>query len=110
MSPHAAAANGSDKTRVLRDGLRSNTAVGVNLSGVDINGYLGLFGEPGTALTEPEWIAHANKNLTPNLTALNATFLDGSRAERWLRMSYEPGSGAFNFAQPSGGSMAEMLD
>ncbi|ORJ59962.1 PaaI family thioesterase [Mycobacterium simiae] len=77
---------------------------------MDNTGYLGLFGEPGAALTETAWVAHANNNLTPNLAALNARFLDGSRTERWLRMSYEPGAGAYNFAQLSGGSMAEMLD
>jgi acyl-coenzyme A thioesterase PaaI-like protein len=77
---------------------------------VDVTGYLGLFGEPGTALSDAEWVAHANKNLTPNLSALNAKFLEGSRDERVLRMSYEPGPGAFNFTALSGGSMAEMLD
>ncbi|CDO86527.1 hypothetical protein AWC29_09645 [Mycobacterium triplex] len=77
---------------------------------MDVTGYLGLFGEPGTGLSDAEWVAHANKHLTPNLALLNARFLEGSCAERWLRMSYEPGPGAFNFAQLSGGSMAEMLD
>lgn len=77
---------------------------------MDATGYLGLFGEPGTALSDAGWVAHANKHLTPNLALLNAMFLEGSRADRWLRMSYEPGPGAFNFAQLSGGSMAEMLD
>ncbi|BBY23259.1 PaaI family thioesterase [Mycobacterium stomatepiae] len=77
---------------------------------MDVTGYLGLFGQPGAALSDADWVAHANKHLTPNLSALNARFLDGSREERWLRMSYEPGPGAFNFAQLSGGSMAEMLD
>ncbi|WAC91257.1 hotdog domain-containing protein [Mycobacterium sp. Aquia_213] len=77
---------------------------------MDVAGYLGLFGEPGAALSDAEWVAHANKHLTPNLSALNARFLEGCRDERWLRMSYEPGPGAFNFAQLSGGSMAEMLD
>jgi acyl-coenzyme A thioesterase PaaI-like protein len=77
---------------------------------VDISGYLGLFGEPGTALSDSEWVAHANKHRTPNLLTLQGAFLDGCRDERWLRMSYEPGPGAFNFAQLSGGSIAEMLD
>ncbi|MCV7429164.1 PaaI family thioesterase [Mycobacterium montefiorense] len=80
------------------------------MSTVDISGYLGLFGEPGAALTDAQWVAHANKHLTPNLATLSAKYLEGNRRERWLRMSYEPGSGAFNFAQLSGGSMAEMLD
>jgi acyl-coenzyme A thioesterase PaaI-like protein len=77
---------------------------------MDVSGYLRLFGEPGAALTEAEWVEHANKHLTPNLSTLNARYLDGCRAEQWLRMSYEPGPGAFNFTQLSGGSMAEMLD
>jgi acyl-coenzyme A thioesterase PaaI-like protein len=62
------------------------------------------------ALSDAEWVAHANKHLTPNLSALNAKFLVGSRDERSLRMSYEPGPSAFNFTALSGGSMAEMLD
>jgi acyl-coenzyme A thioesterase PaaI-like protein len=78
--------------------------------GVDVSGYVGLFGEPGLALSEAQWVEHANQHLTPNLSALNTRYLDGSREERWLRMSYEPGPGAFNFAQLSGGSIAEMLD
>ncbi|MCV7409981.1 hypothetical protein AWC05_23045 [Mycobacterium florentinum] len=77
---------------------------------MDVNGYLGLFGEAGNTLSDAEWVAHANKHLTPNLSTLNARFLDGSRDERWLRMSYEPGSSAFNFTVISGGSIAEMLD
>lgn len=77
---------------------------------MDVSGYLGLFGEPGRALTDEQWIKHANHYLTPNLFALNAEYLTGSRSEQWLRMSYRPGPGAFNFAQLSGGSIAEMLD
>jgi acyl-coenzyme A thioesterase PaaI-like protein len=77
---------------------------------MDVSGYLGLFGEPGLALSDTEWVDHANRYLTPNLATLQAKYLDGHRDERWLRMSYEPGPGAFNFAQLSGGSMAEMLD
>jgi acyl-coenzyme A thioesterase PaaI-like protein len=77
---------------------------------VDVSGYLGLFGEPGLALSDAQWVEHANQHLTPNLLALNAQYLDGCRKERWLRMSYEPGAGAFNFTQLSGGSIAEMLD
>lgn len=77
---------------------------------MDISGYLGLFGEPGLALTESEWVQRANAHLTPNLSALNAKFLDGSRSKRWLRMSFEPGPAARNFVQLSGGAIAEMLD
>ena len=43
-------------------------------------------------------------------SGLNTTFVDGSRAQKTLRVSYEPGPSAFNFAQLSGGSIAEMLD
>ncbi|WP_157900666.1 PaaI family thioesterase [Mycobacterium rhizamassiliense] len=77
---------------------------------MDVSGYLGLFGEPGATLGEAQWMERANRNLTPNLAALNARFLGGSRAEGWLRMSYEPGPAAYNFSQLSGGSIAEMLD
>ena len=77
---------------------------------MDMTGYLGLFGEPGAALSDGEWVANANKHLTPNLSTLNARYLEGCRAEQWLRMSYEPGPGALNFTQLSGGSIAEMLD
>lgn len=74
------------------------------------DGYVGLFSEPGRALTDAEWVRHANRHLTANLSALNARFIEGSRPEQLLRMSYEPGPSAFNFTQLSGGSIAEMLD
>jgi acyl-coenzyme A thioesterase PaaI-like protein len=74
------------------------------------HGYPLLFGEPGAALADADWIAHANKHLPANLAALNTTFLDGSRTERSLRVSFEPGPSAFNFTALSGGSVAEMLD
>lgn len=77
---------------------------------VDALGYLGLFGEPGAGLSEAEWIEHANSHMPANLSAFNTRFLGGSREEQWLRASYEPGPGAFNFAVLSGGSIAEMLD
>jgi uncharacterized protein (TIGR00369 family) len=77
---------------------------------VESNGYLGLFGEGGNALSDAQWVAHANKHLTPNLSALQAEFLEGSREQQWLRMAYRPGPGSFNFAVLSGGSIAEMLD
>jgi acyl-coenzyme A thioesterase PaaI-like protein len=77
---------------------------------MDVSGYLGLFGEAGLALSDAEWVVRANQYLTPNLAALNARYLEGCREERWLRVSYEPGPAAFNFAQLSGGSIAEMLD
>jgi acyl-coenzyme A thioesterase PaaI-like protein len=77
---------------------------------METSGYIGLFGDPGSALTDAGWVAHANQHLTPNLSSLKAKFLAGCRTERWLRISYEPGPGAMNFAQLSGGSIAEMLD
>ena len=77
---------------------------------MDASGYLGLFGESGVALSDEEWLEQANAHLPPNLTALKARYLDGSREERWLRASYEPGSAARNFIQISGGTIAEMLD
>lgn len=73
-------------------------------------GYLGLFGEAGNALGDWQWVAHANANLVPNLAALNTRFLDGSRAERTLRVGYEPGPTAMALRHVSGGTIAEMLD
>jgi uncharacterized protein (TIGR00369 family) len=75
-----------------------------------VTGYLGLFGESGLRLSGAEWVDHANQHLPPNLSTLNTRYLDASREEQWLRMSYEPGPGAFNSIQLSGGSIAEMLD
>lgn len=77
---------------------------------MDAHGYPLLFGESGAALTDEDWIDHANKFLPANLSALNATFVDGTRAQKVLRVAYEPGPSAFNAAQLSGGSIAEMLD
>lgn len=77
---------------------------------VDVSGYIGLFGEPGAARSAADWVAHANNNLTPNLSALNAQYLDGDRSEKWLRMAYRPGPGSFNVTSLSGGAIAEMLD
>ena len=77
---------------------------------MDVSGYIGLFGEAGAALSAAQWVDHANQNLTPNLSALNARYLEGSRDEQWLRMSYQPGPDSFNFTQLSGGVIAEMLD
>jgi acyl-coenzyme A thioesterase PaaI-like protein len=73
-------------------------------------GYLRLFGETGAGFDDLQWIDHANEHLPANLAALTARFVEGSRDERWLRVSYEPGPTAFNFTALSGGSMAEMLD
>jgi len=49
---------------------------------MDAPGYPLLFGESGAALADADWIDHANKYLPPNLSALNTTFVDGSRAQR----------------------------
>jgi acyl-coenzyme A thioesterase PaaI-like protein len=77
---------------------------------MDGGGYRELFGVAGASLTESQWVDRANRHLTPNLAALDARFLDGSREERWLRVAYEPGPHAINFVQFGGGSIAEMLD
>ena len=76
---------------------------------MELRGYPLLFGESGRG-DAADWLDHANRWLPANLSALKATFVDGSRAKRSLRISYEPGPSAFNFAQLSGGSIAELLD
>ena len=73
-------------------------------------GYPSLFGESGAALSDADWIRHANTCLPENLSGLNAIFVGGSRAQKTLEVSYRPGPSAFNFSQLSGGSIAEMLD
>ncbi|BBX65573.1 hypothetical protein MSAS_47470 [Mycobacterium saskatchewanense] len=77
---------------------------------VESAGYAGLFGEAGLALPDAHWIDRANRQLPPNLSALGAKFIDCSRIERWLRVSYEPGPRASNLLQVTGGAIAEMLD
>jgi len=74
------------------------------------SGYLGLFGAAGEALDDADWLEHANRHLPPNLAALRTRYLDGSRSDRWLRVSYAPPPSARNFLQVSGGTIAEMLD
>jgi uncharacterized protein (TIGR00369 family) len=75
------------------------------------NHYRCLFGEPGAALADPEWIAQANNSLPHQLSALNARFDAGSRSAKSLRVSYHPGPERFTaFMTLSGGSIAEMLD
>lgn len=59
-----------------------------------------LFGEGGAALSDAAWIARANDSLPPNLSALNARFVTGSRTERLLQVSYRPGPESFNLLQP----------
>lgn len=77
---------------------------------MDSVGYTVLFGEAGLALSDIEWIDQANRSVSQTLSVLSATIIDGSRSERRLRMSYEPGSSQRNFVQLSGGMIAEMLD
>ncbi|BBY11735.1 PaaI family thioesterase [Mycobacterium marseillense] len=73
--------------------------------------YRRLFGESGSALSEPEWIAVMNTALPPQLSALNAQFETGSRVDRSLKVSFRPGPERFTaFNTLSGGSIAEMLD
>jgi acyl-coenzyme A thioesterase PaaI-like protein len=72
--------------------------------------YADLFGEGGAALSDAAWIARANGSLPPNLSALNARFVTGSRTERLLQVSCRPGPESFTFFSLSGGCVAEMLD
>ena len=72
--------------------------------------YLQLFGESGATLSNADWIDLANSSLPPNLSALNARIVAGSRENRFLQVSYRPDSGAFTFFSLSGGCVAEMLD
>jgi hypothetical protein len=64
---------------------------------MDAHGYPLLFGESGAALADAEWIDHANNCLPANLSALNATFLDGSRAQKSLRVSVRAWPQRFQF-------------
>lgn len=91
-------------------GSRSGLPDSWKVSPMDERGYPLLFGESGALLTDAEWVDHANKHLPPNLSALNTSFVAGSRADRSLHVAYEPGPGGFNYTQLSGGSIAEMLD
>jgi uncharacterized protein (TIGR00369 family) len=73
--------------------------------------YRRLFGENGAALSGPEWIAAMNRSLPPQLSALNARFETGSRSDKCLKVSFQPGPERFtSFMILSGGSVAEMLD
>ena len=71
---------------------------------------LGLFGMPGAALPDADWIAQANTYLPPDLSSLNALIITGSRSLQCLQFSYEPKPDAFTFINLSGGSIAEMRD
>lgn len=72
--------------------------------------YTTLFGESGATLSDQDWMQCANGCLPPNLSALNAQFVAGSRPEKFLRVSYRPGPESFTFISLSGGCIAEMLD
>ena len=61
-------------------------------------------------LSDADWIRLANDCLPPNLSALNARIVAGSRTDRCLQVSYRPGPESFTFISLSGGSVAEMLD
>jgi uncharacterized protein (TIGR00369 family) len=72
--------------------------------------YTQLFGEFGTVLSDADWIGLANDCLPPNLSALNARIVAGSRTDRSLHVSYRPAPESFTFISLSGGCVAEMLD
>jgi acyl-coenzyme A thioesterase PaaI-like protein len=72
--------------------------------------YARLFGEFGAVLSDADWIKLANDCLPPNLAALNARIVAGSRRNRFLQISYRPGPESFTFIGLSGGCVAEMLD
>jgi acyl-coenzyme A thioesterase PaaI-like protein len=72
--------------------------------------YVGLFDDNGRALSDTDWITHANRSLPPNLSALNTQFVTGSRTDQTLTVRYEPGPESFSFWSLSGGVTAEMLD
>jgi acyl-coenzyme A thioesterase PaaI-like protein len=72
--------------------------------------YTQLFGEFGATLSDADWIELANDSLPPNLSALNARIVAGSRTDRFLQFSYRPGPESFTFISLSGGCVAEMLD
>ena len=61
-------------------------------------------------LSEADWIELANDSRPPNLAALNARIVAGSRTDRFLQVSYRPGPESFTFISLSGGCVAEMLD
>ena len=72
--------------------------------------YMNLFGASGAALSDAGWIAQANDSLPPDLSALNARFVGGSRADEFLQLRYSPGRPYFNFVGLSSGCVAQMLD
>lgn len=71
--------------------------------------HLRLLGGPGQVPTDADWVEYANQHL-PELSALNAQFLEGSRSQRWLRMSYQQDRSAVSHNPIGSGLVAEMLD
>ena len=61
-------------------------------------------------LSDADWIGLANDCLPPNVSALDARIVAGSRTDRFLQVSYRPGSESFTFISLRGGCVAEMLD
>lgn len=61
-------------------------------------------------LSDADWIGLANDCLPPNVSALDARIVEGSRTDRFLQVSYRPGSESFTFMSLRGGCVAEMLD
>ena len=61
-------------------------------------------------LSDADWIGLANDSLPPNLSALNARIVAGSRTDRFLQVSYRPSPESITFISLSGGCVAEMLD
>jgi uncharacterized protein (TIGR00369 family) len=72
--------------------------------------YARLFGETGAALSDADWITQANEALPPNLSALNARIVGGSRSDKVLKVCFRPGREFFTYIGLSGGCIAEMLD
>jgi uncharacterized protein (TIGR00369 family) len=72
--------------------------------------YARLFGEAGAALSDVDWITQANDTLPPNLSALNARIVGGSRSDKVLKVCFRPGREFFTYIGLSGGCIAEMLD
>ena len=60
-------------------------------------------------LSDADWIGLANDCLPPNVSALDARIVEGSRTDRFLQVSYRPGSESFTFISLRGGFVAEML-
>ena len=90
----------------LRSCAKYNSAPGLHIMGAGIQlmgagiqrglelfvqRYAQPFGESGATLSDADWNRLANDSLPPNLSLLNARIVGGSRAERFLQVSYRPG-------------------